>query len=95
VILHPDPSKGNTSAHEPRGQIESDGRFTIFTHPKTGAPPGWYKVAVNSTEPSDPKNIYSLPKWLIPEKYGKPEESGLSFEVKAEPTPGAYDLKLK
>src|SRR5688572_8282919 len=82
VILYPDESKGNTTKHEPRAAIEADGRYKVLTHPRQGAPPGWYKVAVIVTEPSDPKDLYSLPRWLIPEKYGKPEESGLSFEVR-------------
>lgn len=95
VVLHPDASKGNTTKHEPRGGIDAEGRYKIMTHPREGAPPGWYKVAVIATEPSDPKDLYSLPRWLIPEKYGKPEESGLSFEVRGEPQPKAYDLDLR
>jgi hypothetical protein len=94
VVLYPDPSKGNTSKHEPRGTIEADGRYKVFTHPHRGAPPGWYKVAVIATEPSDPKNPYSLPRSLIPEKFGKPDESRLSWEVRSNPPPGAYDLDL-
>ena len=94
VVLSPDPSKGNATKHEPRGRIEADGRYQIFTHPHTGAPPGWYKVSVIATEPSDPKNPYSLPRSLIPEKFGKPDESRLSWEVRSNPPPGAYDLDL-
>jgi hypothetical protein len=95
VVLYPDPSKGNTSKNEPRGTIEADGRYKVFTHPYPGAPPGWYKVAVSATEASDPKNPYSLPRSLLPEKYGKPDESRLTLEVRSQPPPGAYDLDLK
>src|SRR5262249_4958975 len=56
VVLHPDGSKGNSTKHEPRGSIEPDGKYRIITHPQEGARPGWYKVAVIATEPSDPKN---------------------------------------
>ena len=70
VVLHADAGKGNTTKHEPRGRIEGDGRYTVFTHPRPGAPPGWYKVTVIATEPSDPKNPYSLPRSLIPAKIG-------------------------
>jgi hypothetical protein len=94
VVLYPDSSKGNTSKHEPRAVIEADGRFKVVTHPQEGAPPGWYKVAVIVTEPSDPKNPYSLPRSLIPEKFGKPDESGLAFEVRSHAPPGAFDLDL-
>jgi hypothetical protein len=95
MILHADASKGNKTKHEPRGKIEADGRYKIVTHPHEGAPPGWYKVAVIATEPSDPKNPYSLPRSLIAEKFGKPDESGITMEVRKDAAPGAYDLRLK
>ena len=40
VILHPDKGKGNTTPHEPRGQIDADGHYQVMTHPNPGAPPG-------------------------------------------------------
>jgi hypothetical protein len=95
VIFHPDASKGNTTKHEPRGNIGADGRYRMLTHPHAGAPPGWYKVAVIATEPSDPKNPYSLPHSLLAEKFGRPDESGVSLEVRKDAPPGAYDLHLK
>jgi hypothetical protein len=95
VVLYPDAGKGNTTKHEPRGTIEADGRYKIFTHPHAGAPPGWYKVAVLATEASDPKNPYAVPRSLLPPKFGNPDESGLTLEVRSQPPPGAYDLDLK
>jgi hypothetical protein len=95
VILYADADKGNTTKHEPRAPIEPDGHYKMITHPNEGAPPGWYKVAVVVTEPSDPNNPYSPPRSLIPEKFGKPDESGLTLEVRSDPPPGAYDLDLK
>jgi hypothetical protein len=94
VIFSADAGKGNTTQHEPRGAIQPDGRYKVMTHPREGAPPGWYKVAVVSTEPSDPKNPYSMPRSLIPEKFGKVEESGLAIEVRASAPARAYDLEL-
>src|SRR5207249_845192 len=76
IILFPDAAKNNTK-HEPRGAIGADGRYKVTTHPREGAPPGWYKVGVILTEPSDPANPYSLPRSVIPERFGKPDESGL------------------
>src|SRR5438105_12429595 len=78
VVFYPDAGKGNQTKQEPRGTIEADGRYKMVTHPREGAPPGWYKVAVLSTEPSDPKNPYALPRSSIPTKFGKPEESQLT-----------------
>lgn len=95
VILHPDSSKGNTSQQEPRGEIEAEGRYKVFTHPNAGAPAGWYKVTVIASESSDPKNPYAVPRSLIPVKFGKPDQSQLSFEVRSNAPAGAYDLDLK
>ena len=95
VILYPDANKGNSTKHEPRGAIEADGRYKIITHPRAGAPPGWYKVAVIATQPSDPKNPYSPTRSLIAEKFGNPDESKLAIEVRKDAPPGAYDLILK
>lgn len=95
VIFKPDAAKGNTSPHEPHGTIGANGHYKIITHPREGAPAGWYKVAVVSTEPSDPKNPYSVPRSLIPERFGKVEESGLAVEVRSGAPKEAYDLDLK
>jgi hypothetical protein len=95
VILRPDAGKNNTTAHEPRGSINSAGHYKILTHPREGAPLGWYKVGVVVTEPSDPSNPYSVPRSLIPEKFANPDDSGLTLEVRANAPPGAYDIKLE
>ena len=95
VILHPDVAKNNATQHGPRASIDANGRYKIITHPREGAPPGWYKVAVIATEPSDPANLYSLPRSLIPERFGKPDESNLAIEVRDGAPVGAYDLNLK
>jgi hypothetical protein len=95
VILRPDPDRGNTSKHEPRGAIDAEGRYRAFTTPgEPGVAPGWYKAAVVATEPLDLKNPYAVRKSLIPTHYNDPERSGLSLEVVQDAPPGAYDLKL-
>ena len=96
VILRPDPDRGNTSKHEPRGAIDAEGRYQIFTVPgEQGASPGWYKVMVVATDPLDPKNPYAVRNSLIPTHYNDPDQSGLSLEVVKDTPPGAYDLKLQ
>ncbi len=95
VILFPDASKGNKSLHDPRGSIDGEGHYKVTTHPRPGAPTGWYKVGVIATEPSDPKNPYAPPRPLIEEKFGRPDESNLTLEVRIDAAPGAYDLDLK
>jgi hypothetical protein len=93
VILYPDADKGNTSQDEPRGLIDAEGQYKVYTNYKEGAPPGWYKVAVTAQE-VDPKNPYNV-KWLHHDKYIRPERSGLTFEVKEKAAAGDYDLKLE
>jgi hypothetical protein len=98
VVLYADKAAGNTTPHEPRGEIDKDGNFEVFTTAKrAGAPPGPYKVAVLLKEAPlpDSKNPYAPEKWLIDEKYGDPEKSGLKLTVVENPADGAYDLKIE
>src|SRR5262245_43597964 len=41
VSFRPDKSKGNTAAHEPYGEIDSEGNYKLFTGTKKAAPVGW------------------------------------------------------
>src|SRR5438876_33451 len=82
LSFHPDAAKGNQSKHSPSGAIDAQGRYQVMTHPRDGAPPGWYIVTVTLSEPSDPSNPYAVPRSLIPDKFGKPDESGLSIELR-------------
>lgn len=91
ITFHPDASKGNKYTGVAVGNIEN-GQYTVAVGVKPGAPAGWYKVTVEATAPSDPKNEYSLPKSLIQSKFNKPESSGLTAEVK-EGTP-SYDFTV-
>jgi hypothetical protein len=95
VVLRPDQARGNTSLHEPRGEIDSGGRYKVMTGSQTvGAPPGWYKVTVYATVKINPQDPYSAERFLTNKKYADPATSGLEFEVKAGAPPGTYDLKL-
>jgi len=95
VTFHPDAAKGNKWMEESVGEIKSDGTYALSARGKTGAAPGWYKVAVNYAEVLNPANPY-VTKWLMPqpEKYGDWNKSGLSIEVVEKPQPGQYDIKL-
>jgi len=95
VIFRPDASRGNTSQHEPRGQIDAKGHYLLRTGQKEGAAPGWYKVAIIAARHStDPKNPYARPQSLIPTIYNDPEKSGFAREVEKNSAPGAYDLQI-
>jgi hypothetical protein len=96
VVLHADKAAGNTTSHQPSGVIDKDGNFEIFTTPKkAGAPPGPYRVIVLFKARPDSKTPYAPEKWLIDEKYGDPEKSGLKLTVVENPAEGAYDLKIE
>src|SRR5262249_47603539 len=64
VSFRPDKSKGNTNAHEPYGEIDSEGNYTLFTGTKKGAPVGWYRVAVMAAEPVDVGNLSGQARWF-------------------------------
>jgi len=95
VTLHADRDQGNTTPHEPRGEIDKDGNFEVFTANRPGAPPGHYKVTVHFMDsPLNTREMYAHPKWLIDEKYGDTKTSGLSLIVVEKPAEGAYDLTI-
>jgi hypothetical protein len=81
ISFHPDSDKGNKAAQPFVGTIEN-GAYKVAAGEKYGAEPGWYKVTVTATVPSDPKDEYSVPKSLISEKFGDPAATPLSAEVK-------------
>jgi hypothetical protein len=94
ISFRPDKSKGNTSVHEPYGEIDSEGNYKLFTGKKAGAPVGWYRVAVFAGEPVEVGNLSGQAKWYANPKYASADTSALTIEVVATPAPGAYDLKL-
>jgi len=94
VTFKPNPDKGNTFPGEPIGDIDDQGEYTLTTNGKPGAPVGWYKVIVPASVPQNPKDAYSMPRWLVNEKYLDANKTPLEVEVTETPPAGAYDLKL-
>ncbi len=92
VRFVPDASRGNAGKHEPVGEIGADGTYAVSTQGKPGAPAGWYKVSVNSTDPPDSTKPNAA-KSYVGKKYNDPLTSTLAVEVVASPAAGAYDLK--
>jgi hypothetical protein len=83
-----DTEKGNATKVVPFGKIK-DGSYSITTKGRTGAPAGWYKVAVMTQYPGSPSQAVEIPR-----RYTDAGKSRLSVEVVANPQPGVYDLKL-
>lgn len=92
VILHPDVDRGNTSKEVCQGTIQ-DGRYTISTGARQGAPIGAYKVSIEAAKETSLNNPY-FTEWLADEKYVDPTRSNLTMEVIANPESGRYDFKL-
>src|SRR5207249_497831 len=96
VIFHPDAAKGNKWMEEASGPIQADGSYVLADpRGKSGAAPGWYKVAVSYAKVMNPNNPY-VTDWLIPqpEKYSYWDKSGIEIEVVEKPQAGQYDIKL-
>jgi hypothetical protein len=108
VNFVPNKDKGNTTTLEPTGQVDEDGKYTVYyAKGKRGAPPGWYKVQVTVMPLGDrpppmpqPKGkvkgkaVQQPPPPLFNTKYTRADKSGLDIEVVRDAAPGAYDLKL-
>ena len=84
VVFHP-VGAADPDAIKPRGKVGPDGTFTLTTHTAgDGAPPGEYKVTVErwlSSGKGDEPPVNRLP-----EKYSKPDQSGLTATVGSGPT---------
>jgi hypothetical protein len=99
VLFKPDKAKGNASPWEPTGTVDNQGKYTLNTKGKRGAPPGWYKVIVTAVE-AQPNAVKGkrlqlpTPKSLVPARYGQAATTTLAVEVVESPGPEAYDLKL-
>ncbi len=96
VALHP--VAGGSLAS---GSTDAEGRFRIESGNKPGTTPGEYRITVVKKETSGflaDKNGLSMgvakggikEKWIIPQKYAKPDTSGLKVRVK----PGMDPLDL-
>jgi len=84
------------------GLTDAAGKFTLTAfEPGDGAVPGSYLVTVTKTEAQGGGEVQenseatpTAPKSLLPEKYGNPQVSGLTAEVKeGEKTEFVFELK--
>jgi len=91
ITFHPDAARGNTSPDIAVGSITA-GKYTAATGERVGVRPGWYKVTVVATVPSNPKDEYSQPVSVVGDVYGDPATTPLQAEVK--PDGGPYDFAL-
>lgn len=101
VVLSPVAAGG--PAYDAAAMTNSDGQFELSAfQPDPGAVPGKYKVAISkvegpaaSTKPLGHDEIapnLGKTKYLVPQKYGNPETSGLTIEI---PDEGKTDIKFE
>jgi hypothetical protein len=92
VVFHPVGESG-PDVVKPRGKTDADGSFTLTTYDgNDGAPAGDYRVTVELWLSSGKGD--EGPTSRLPEKYARPEKSGLSARVDAGPTElKPFDLK--
>ena len=88
VILHP---VNDPDPRAPRAvaRVGTDGRFAPTTYnAEDGAPAGEYAVTVAWVKETDnqnaPREEQKEPRNLVPDRYGKPETSGLRVQIKEE-----------
>jgi len=81
------PDKGRPSS----GKIVNGEIVEVTTNQANdGLPPGHYKVHIQSV--SNPDDMYAEHESLIPLRYGDPEKSGLTADIKSGPNELKFDL---
>jgi hypothetical protein len=81
------------------GEIGAEGTYRLSSYrPNDGAQPGEYRVTVTSYSSRSRRGDVDVKQTIsrIPERYGKPSESGLTFRIPAEARgPLTFDIDLK
>ncbi|MBN1909814.1 MAG: hypothetical protein JW818_08755 [Pirellulales bacterium] len=99
VRFIPDTSKGEMGPPG-KGEIQPDGTYEVFTAKQRGAAVGRHTVCVRAIQMSDDPQIAGpdmkgLPNpSILPSRYDRPAESGLSADVKAD-TDNVFNFDLK
>jgi hypothetical protein len=94
ITLVPDAANGNQTKLQPRGTIGADGKYTLESDGKPGAPLGKYLVGISAVKPSKQEDGYKPSERAASQDYMDASKSGLTLEVVENPAPGAYDVKL-
>jgi hypothetical protein len=89
VTYVPNASKGNNSKWGGSGTIKEDGSYELTSAGKRGAPPGHYKVTVQTMIPGGPASAVQ-----ISSRFNDLTTTPLEVEVKESPEAGAYELKV-
>lgn len=87
---------GGGSGIQPAGLISEDGSYKIYSGQNEGAPAGEYLVLVfvRKTPRTPSGEITGLPAVVVNKKFTDANTTPLKLEVKAESSPGSYDLAV-
>ena len=85
VTFHPQEIPDGLPRRPATGTLDAQGQFQLSTfRPGDGAVPGTYRVTVHSyknrPDLMDDEAVF-VPQWRIPQRYGDPAASGLTFDV--------------
>lgn len=88
------PSKGNDYKGPNPQAVIKDGFYTVMTGEMEGAPPGAFKVMIDTVHPGmSPEEEKKAVKLLS--DYSNPERTLIGIHVKESPGPGDYDIKVQ
>jgi len=85
IVFTPDALRGSDGSLA-RADIQADGTYCLQTGDTHGAPIGWHRVTIVALEDAPApaaEHSFVIPRSLVPDKYGDPELSGLTCEIKA------------
>jgi hypothetical protein len=85
IVFTPNPDKG-CQGPLARGEIRSDGTYTVTTDGRPGAVPGWHRITIVSVQSPSGKPIgtaFADVHSLLPRQYAAPDLSGLERQVLA------------
>ena len=94
VAFHPVGTKGDVESVVGRSEIDSSGKYKLYTDGKPGVPAGSYKVVVLAGKPANSSDPYSTPVSLIDKKYTQLETTPLTVDVASGASPDKYKLSL-
>ena len=83
------------------GKTNAEGQFTLTTNkPDDGVKPGEYQVAVTALKvlyvrPTDGSEFGEQKVWIAPERYSKPNESGLAATISTSSHTPTFELQSK
>jgi hypothetical protein len=78
IVFAPDADRGARGPMA-RAEIKPDGTYILITGPDNGCVPGWHRITIMGANQTQGTTL-SLPRDFL--KFGDPDTSGLSREVK-------------